>query len=933
MTDQDHKILAFNRGVLSSIGLARLDIERYSFSAALQRNFIPRVLGSMMLRPGLQFIDSMNEDLNLVRQMPFIFEEDDTALLEFGVGSYLRIRIDDVLLTRPSVASTIANPNFVDANDTSPPTSWTIDDDANCDSFILNNALHLRGSGEGSARTYQTITVAGPDQSVEHGLQIAVDRGPVRLRVGSTVQGDDLISDTILADGVHELAITPLGDFTVELSHDGDFNAVVNSCNISTGIVNLTTGWSTEEQIRAVRWDQSGDRIYCAVDGLSQKVIERRFGGRSWSIVEHTVSDGPFRTQNVSSVALAVNKISGDYDVGGGGSTGFATLTATPSSTSLFKTEHQGGVFGPGAIFRVASAGQVVTNNIGASGTDVSTDPIRVVGKESARTFGVIIEGTFVAIATLQFAFDENGPWNDQGTTYNAPVSTNFDDGQDDQIIFYRLTAKDVDYTSGSMTMTLNYTGGSIQGIARVFQTVSPTVARVAILKSFGSIDASKDWWEGEWSARRIYPNAIVLHEGRLGWGGNDRVWMSVSDDFESHDDNVEGDSGPISRTIGSGAIRVINWMISMARMMMGTSENSANIAAQRMDGNNPLSARSTNFEEPLTPFNFNIKTTNSRGVFVDRTRQRIYEIVYDIDIQDFKSVDLSIFAPDFNVVGITQIAVQMKPDVRIHCVRTDGTVGVLIYDRAENVMAWVDVELGGPGNWEVEDVAVLPGVVEDQVYYTVKAFDGVDGEERYLLKWSLESEAIGGLNNYMSDAWFQYDGVPIDTLTGVDHLTGHTVTVWADGNYVGDATVSEFGTPGEVDLSQFDGSPFSNVIVGLQYQAQFKSTKLASLQGIGLLEYKRVNKLGFIAENLHHLGLKYGPSFDSDELYDLPQVEKGQVIADGFIWDEYHEEDFPFGGEWEEDSRICLQAESPKPCTVLAAIAVFQSVEKSRRR
>jgi hypothetical protein len=142
---------------------------------------------------------------------------------------------------------------------------------------------------------------------------------------------------------------------------------------------------------------------------------------------------------------------------------------------------------------------------------------------------------------------------------------------------------------------------------------------------------------------------------------------------------------------------------------------------------------------------------------------------------------------------------------------------------------------------------------------------------------------------------------------------------------------VSQFGTPGEVDLSGFTGAPFSNVIVALQYQAQFKSTKLASLQGIGLLEYKRVNKLGFLAENLHHLGLQYGPDFDT--LYDLPQRERGQNIAPGFIWDDYHEEDFPFGGEWEEDSRVCLQAESPKPATVLAAIAQFQSVEKMTRR
>lgn len=934
MTDQDTQILAFNRGVLSSIGLARIDIERYGFSAAIQRNFMPRVLGSMMLRPGMQYMDEMKATSNLVRQLPFIFEEDDVALVELGFGAYMRVRINDVLLTRPTVSSTINNPSFVDTVDTSPPTSWTIDDDANCDSFVKDNSLHLRGSGEGFARTYQTITVAGPDQNVEHGLAITVQHGPVRLRVGSTVQGDEYISDTLLQDGVHELAITPTGNFTIELSNDEDHNKIVNSCDISTGIVELVTPWSTVDQLASLRWDQSGDRVYIASDSLPQKVMERRFDGRSWSLVEFVTEDGPFRTQNTGSTTMQVNKISGDYDVGGSGSSGFAEITA---SEPVFKTEHQGGAFGPGALFRIASQGQVVTDTQG-SAVDVETDPIRVVGTGDAREFGIIVEGTGTWLVKLEFAFDSAGPWNLQGLTWSSAVSTTFNDGQDDQIIYYRLKALGTDWSSGSVTMTLNYTGGSIQGIARAFDYVSDTVMRVHILKSFGAITASKDWWEGEWSGRRIYPNAVAIHEGRLFWGGEDRIWGSISDDFESYDDNVEGDSGLISRTLGAGAIRVINWILSMARMMLGTSENSANIAAQQLDGNNPLSARSTNFDEPLTPFNFNIKNTNSRGVFVDRTRQRLFELIYDIDIQDFKPVDLSIFAPDYNAVGITQIAVQMKPDIRIHCVRTDGTVGVLVYDRAENVMAWVDVELGGPGNWEVEDVAVLPGTVEDQVYYTVKAFNAVDGERRYLLKWSLESEAIGGLNNYSGDAWLQYDGAPIDTMTGIDHLAGQTVTVWADGVYAGTGVVTQFGTPGELDLSDLtlEGSPndatqSSNVIVGLQYSAQFKSTKLGRIEGIGLLEHKKVNKLGFIAENLHYQGLQYGPDFDT--LYDLPLVEDGQVTPADTIWDDYHEENFPFGGEWDPDSRICLQAQSPKPATLLAAIAEFQSVEQSDRR
>ena len=936
MADQDTQILAFNRGVLDSIGLARIDIERYSFAAAIQKNWIPRVLGSMQIRPGWKYLDSCFEDLRLVRQMPFIFEEDDTALLEINSGAIMRVRINDELLTRPVVATTVANSNFaLDPDNTSPPTSWSIDDDANCDSFVLGLNLELRGSGEGFARCFQTITVAAPDQNVEHGIRIGVGKGGVLLRIGSTVQGEEYVRE-FLDPGTHYLSLTPTGDFTIEFSNDKEFNSIVQFCDIQTGDVNIITPWGSEADVASLRWDQSGDRIYVAADNdTAPYVIERRgTEGRTWSIGSFTsrTNKGPFKTLNTSAITLRPSALQGDYDPFGGGT--YVTLTAESDGvpTAFFDS------LDVGSLFRLQSAGQTVTDTQSSAAT-VSTLPVRVTGSDEARRIGIIIEGTFNARAVLEFAFDENGPWNDTGEDYTSPTSTSYLDGQDNQIIFYRLTADAGDWVSGSMTMTINYTGGTRIGICRVRGFVDETQVEIGILEPFGSILATTDWWKGEWGRAddQRYPNSVVIHEGRLWWGGDDRIWGSVSDDFENFDDQVEGDSGPINRTIGAGAIRKINWMLSMARMLMGTSENSADIAAQRMDGNNPLSARSTNFDEPLTPFNFNIKTTGSRGVFVDRTRQRLFELVYDIDIQDFKPQDLSIFTPNFNRIGITQIAVQMKPDIRVHCVRTDGTVGMFVYDRAENVMAWVDIEIGGVGNWCVEDVAVLPGTVEDQVYYTVKAFNGVTGEERYLLKWSLEEEAIGGLNNYMLDAWIQYDGTPINTFTGAEHLAGLTVSVWADGAYAGEGVVTQFGTPGELDLSNLtlDGQPndasgSSNVIIGLKYTAQFQSTKLATLQRIGLLEHKKVNKIGFIAENLHHKGIQYGADFNN--LFDLPEVEEGQVVADDFIWDEYHEENFPFGGEWDVDSRICLQGESPKPATILCAIAEFQSVEKAMR-
>jgi len=311
--------------------------------------------------------------------------------------------------------------------------------------------------------------------------------------------------------------------------------------------------------------------------------------------------------------------------------------------------------------------------------------------------------------------------------------------------------------------------------------------------------------------------------------------------------------------------------------------------------------------------------------MFVDRTAQRLYELTYNLDEQDYKSMDLSVFAPAFNVAGIVQIAVQMKPDVRVHCVRADGTVGVLIFDRLENVICWIDVVTDGADGF-VEDASVIPGVEEDQVYYFVRrTIDGMT--ERHLCKWALESECIGGQLNKMADSFVTYEGAATTTpfTTELLHLTGETVVIWADGIDVGTDVVTAGGA-----LTNALATAASNVVAGLGYTAQFKGTKLGQLDGIGLLDRKRVNRLGFIAENMHYQGLQYGPDFDN--LSDLPREERGQVLQDNHIHEAYHEDNFPFGGTWQSDSRICLQAAAPRPCTILAAIAEMESVEKSNK-
>ena len=115
-----------------------------------------------------------------------------------------------------------------------------------------------------------------------------------------------------------------------------------------------------------------------------------------------------------------------------------------------------------------------------------------------------------------------------------------------------------------------------------------------------------------------------------------------------------------------------------------------------------------------------------------------------------------------------------------------------------------------------------------------------------------------------------------------------------------------------------------SKVVVGLAYTAQFKSVKLAygSATGTALTKRKKIDQLGLILRNTHASGIEFGDSFDHLSKIgkaDLP-LSSGTPDTD-HVFTEYDQDMMRVNTSWDTDSRLCLQATAPKPCTVLAAI------------
>lgn len=885
MPRENASLVKFNAGKISKQGLGRTDLDRTKFSAEEQSNYIPKVLGPMILRPGLGWIGSTYNNAKAFH-IPFVAAIDDTALIELTNLS-MRVRVNDTIITRPSVSTAFTNGTF-----NADVASWTDSDQSGTTSqWVAGGYMGLTGSGFNKALRQQTLTVVAPDQNVEHAIRIVVTRGKPHIRVGSTSGDDDYITDTELLPGTHCIAFTPTGGSVyVELSAYTKYQTLVDSIAIeASGDMVLPTIWP-EASLFSIRSSQSIDVVFCACYGYRPQRIERH-GARSWSVVDFITEDGPFRVQNVSATTIAASATTGDI-----------TLTA---SQSYFKSTNVG------SLFSIVSIGQTVNSSLTADGQ--FTNFIKVVGVGSSRNFTIQRSGTWVGTLTLQRSITDNTSPANTTTTYTGNGTTTVTDGLDNEIIYYRVGFDTGGYTSGTAVVTLTYSSGGLTGVVRITAFSSGTSVTASVITDLGGTSASTNWSEGLWSDRRGYPSAVALYEGRLWWAGKGTVVGSVSDGYDSFDPDVIGDSGPINRTIGEGPIDKINFIIPLQRLLLGGQGSE-------------FSIRSSAFDEIVTPNNYNAKSVSTQGsdniaavkldnsgVFAQQGGTRVFELIYNSDIFDYEVRELTTLVPEQCQAVITKMSIQRKPDTRIHCVMEDGTVAMMLYDKPEQVNAWVDVSSTGASGI-IEDVVVLPGVIEDTVYYVVKRTVN-SSTVRYVEKWALESECkpANGSTDLckLADSFIVYNSTPTTTVTGLSTLEGQQVVVWADGKALALHTVSG----GQITLSV----AASKVVVGLYYRARFKSVKLAyaAQGGTAINQTKRVPSIGLLLNNTHRSGVTYGGDFD--HLDDMPGNVNGVNLSDDYIHEDYDQPMESLNGDWSTDERLCLQSEAPKPAMIVA--------------
>lgn len=897
----------FAVGVQDKKHLPRVDLERMRLAAETQTNLLPLTSGPAFMRPGLEYISTTDSN-DVCRVKEFVFGATDAALLEF-TDQLMRVKVDDVPVTRPAVTAAITNGDF------SSGTGWALTATSGATSTVSGGYLNLTALARGSkASASQTVTVN--QIGTEHALRIVVERGPVTLRVGSTSGGDEYINETVLRTGTHSLAFTPTGaSFYLLFQSELEQLKRVDSVTIeAAGIMTLPTQW-LEADLFKMRFAQSADVVFVACDSYRPQRIERR-STRSWSVVRYQPNNGPFTLGTTRDVKLTPSVAEGN-----------GTLTA---SAPFFNSDHVG------TLFSLFHEGFECSTQLAGGGQ--YTNPFRVTGVQANeytdRNWFYTVSGTWSGTLRWQRSFDGEDEGfkrfriNKDVTTIDITGnvgSTENDDNDSNAIVWYKLGFEEGSYTSGTATITVDYDGGGGSGICRVTAYNSSTSVDIEILQPFHAAKATDNWRECEWSANQIWPSAVTFAEGRLWWSGDDRLWGSVSDGFEDFDDTTEGDSGPISRSIATGGVNDTQWLLALQRLLVGTEGAVSTV-------------KSSSFDEPLTPTNLSIKDSSStgassidparvdtRGVFVDRSGKALFELSFDGTSSDYNATQMSKLATDLFTSGIKTLAVQRRPDTRIWVINNDGSCVCIVYEPLEEVLAFIPIETDG----EFESVAVLPADDQDRVYFVVNRT--INGSTvRYIEKMALDTEVKPTTQCKVMDAFESGTNSPASTTIAVGtHLIGESVVVWADGAPLVTLGADGYTTPNTYTVNGSGnitvGAAVTNWVAGLPYTARYKSAKLAygAAGGTAMLQMKKVDEVGIIATDFVRAGVRYGSQFDNAErpLFPPPAMKDFTTATPIVLSDVNDEEAYMFPGEWDSDSRVCLEVASPNTATFISLV------------
>ena len=265
-------------------------------------------------------------------------------------------------------------------------------------------------------------------------------------------------------------------------------------------------------------------------------------------------------------------------------------------------------------------------------------------------------------------------------------------------------------------------------GKAKITARTNTTVVVATITTAFTNTNATAAFNLGAFSDTTGHPSSVSFFEQRLVFAGTlsepQTLFFSAAGDYENMTTGTNAGDAMVY-TIASNQVNAIRYMKAVRTLVVGTTGGEFTVSADGTDAS-------------ITPTNITIKRQSSFGsanvdaipagnaiLFLQKAKRKIRELQYNFDSDGYQAPDLTILNDSATNSGINEMVYQQEPGSIIWCVRDDGVLAALTYQRSENVIAWSRHIFGGvfgTGNAVCESAATVSGILtEDELWVIVK--------------------------------------------------------------------------------------------------------------------------------------------------------------------------------------------------------------------
>ena len=564
----------------------------------------------------------------------------------------------------------------------------------------------------------------------------------------------------------------------------------------------------TNEDIENIDYIQKGDVIFLVDGKHSPKQLERR-ADNDWHLVDYAFTGGPFKEAD-DSIKGYFDYNDGDYLV--------------KTSGYDFSQTDIGKVFNIETYFKAQT---LFENN---AGTGSKTSSAVLVG--SAWSF--YTKGTWAGKVTIQISND-NSNWRDykvmSSTTANNNTEGSYNaelTGEFSEMLFVRIVT-DLNYNS-----YFQYTFQSIgfyENISFEILSLATTTSAKIKLQDFDTnsivsfannyqISANAEPLQASAWEDGAYPKHITFYQDRLVFANSRNypftIWATETSNYYSfkiHSELVDSDS--IQTNVVGDGLNEITALVSLMSLIAFTENGvfRTGIDVWNATGDFALTRQSRGGSSSVRPI-----TIDNSCIYVKPTKDAIKDFYYQYQIDAYAGDQLDILARDlFENKKIKQLAFQ-EQDKTIWVLFEDGSMCYCCYMKEQEVLGWSEFETDG----KVVSIATIMSNFNDTLFLAVER-NGQTFIEK--LDRRFASKEIQDQIFLDSAVVYTEGGQYFNTITGLNHLEGRTVTILADGFVIKDVVVSN----GTITLNSY----VTKAIVGLPYETRVETLDI-NYQGNG---------------------------------------------------------------------------------------------------